>query len=334
MSEEISYHDNTSLTATEMGKLWVTYIGNSMGKCVLTYYLKNVDDLEIKSVLNDALTLSEDILHRIKEIFHQSNFPVPKGLTTEEDVNLDAPRLFADEFYLYYLGYTGRAGMSLYNAGIPIITRKDIRDFLAETLQRTVELISSVNEVLKSKGIFYGGPDIPTPKKIDFIKSQSYLNGFFGDKRPLHGLEIGHLYDDINNDTTSKALIVAFKQVVQDQKIKRYFERGKNINHRHITTATEMLYKDNLPAPPLLDQMVTDSTIPPFSDKLMLFHKMDMFSMKIRSYANGASLNGRRDIGAMYARFIMDVTLYVEDGANIMIDNGWMEQPPSALDRG
>ncbi len=55
--------------------------------------------------------------------------------------------------------------------------------------------------------------------------------------------------------------------------------------------------------------------------------------MKIRSYANGASLNGRRDIGAMYGKFLMDVSLFVEDGANIMIDHGWMEQPPEAIDR-
>ena len=50
--------------------------------------------------------------------------------------------------------------------------------------------------------------------------------------------------------------------------------------------------------------------------------------MKIRSYANGASLNGRRDIGAMYAKFLMDISLYVEDGVEIMIDHGWMEKPP------
>ena len=58
-----------------------------------------------------------------------------------------------------------------------------------------------------------------------------------------------------------------------------------------------------------------------------------MFSMKIRSYANGASVSGRRDIGALYAKFLMDISLYVEDGAEIMIDHGWMEKPPEAIDR-
>ncbi|WP_396265848.1 DUF3231 family protein [Halobacillus shinanisalinarum] len=28
-----------------------------------------------------------------------------------------------------------------------------------------------------------------------------------------------------------------------------------------------------------------------------------------------------------------DTALYAEDGSNIMIDNGWLEQPPGAADR-
>jgi Protein of unknown function (DUF3231) len=55
--------------------------------------------------------------------------------------------------------------------------------------------------------------------------------------------------------------------------------------------------------------------------------------MKIREYANGASLNGRKDIGMMYAKCLMEVSLFVEDGTNILIDNGWMEQLPLVIDR-
>lgn len=58
-----------------------------------------------------------------------------------------------------------------------------------------------------------------------------------------------------------------------------------------------------------------------------------MFSMKVRTYANALSLNGRRDIGGMYAKFLTDIARYVEDGANILINEGWMEQPPQAADR-
>ncbi len=63
---------------------------------------------------------------------------------------------------------------------------------------------------------------------------------------------------------------------------------------KHINIATEKLHDDDLPAPDLLDHLVTDSMKSPFSDRMMLFHKTETFSMKIRTYTNGASLNGRR----------------------------------------
>jgi hypothetical protein len=35
----------------------------------------------------------------------------------------------------------------------------------------------------------------------------------------------------------------------------------------------------------------------------------------------------------MYGKFFMDIGLYVQDGAKIFIDEGWMEKPPQAVDR-
>lgn len=324
--------DKSNLTIAEMGKLWATYSGNTMGYCVVSYYLKHVDDPDIKKVLDYALDLTQIYIQELKTLFIQENFPIPVGFTNE-DVNLDAPRLFKDEFYLYYLQYIGKAGMSIYSAAIPIVTRKDIRDFFVKALSDTVELLCKVNDILKSKGMLMNAPVMPSPKKVDFINDQSYLKGYLGDVRPLHGLEVAHLYDNINNDVTSKALIIGFNQGAKQKKVRKFLERGGDINKKHIERLSKKLNEDNLPAPSLLDHLVTSSTFPAFSDKLMVFHKIDMFSMKIREYANGASLNGRRDIGAMYAQCLLDVSLYVEDGANIMIENGWMEQPPETLDR-
>jgi hypothetical protein len=45
------------------------------------------------------------------------------------------------------------------------------------------------------------------------------------------------------------------------------------------------------------------------------------------------SVNGRRDIGALYVRAMTNVGLFVDDGANILIDKGWMESSPKAFDR-
>ena len=324
--------DKLHLTAAEMGKLWVVYIGNTMGKCVLSHFLKHVEDTDIKRSLENALSLSKAYVQDITLIFKQADFPIPEGFT-DDDVNLETPRLFYDDFYLYYLQYLCKAGMSIYSVAIPLVTRKDVRDFFLNCLSETAKLLSGVNDVLISKGKLMNAPVISNPEKVDFVNKQNFLNGFFGEVRQLHGLEIAHLNGCINNDVTSKALILGFSQGARDEKVKKYLERGKNINQKHIEQLSDKLNKDNLPSPTLLDHLVTTSTTPTFSDKLMVYHKIDMFSMKIREYANGASLNGRKDIGILFAKCQLDVSLYVEDGANIMIEQGWMEQPPEAIDR-
>lgn len=324
--------NNSTLTPPEMGKLWATYVGNTMGICTLSYFLKHVDDEDIKEVLEYALSISEELAEDIKQIFIQENFPIPVGFT-KDDVNLEAPRLFHDEFYLHYLQYLGKAGMSIYSVAVPLVTRRDIRNFFVDALSKTTKMMTNVNDVLTSKGKLMNAPQTPAPSQVDFVHKQSFLNNSLVNGRPLHGLEVAHLYGCINNDITSKALILGFKQGAKQERIKKYLERGKNINQKHIESISKRLNSDSIPSPTLLDHLVTTSTTPTFSEKLMVYHKIDMFSMKIREYANGASLNGRKDIGLLFAKCQLDVSLYVEDGANIMIDHGWMEQPPLVVDR-
>jgi len=315
-----------------MGKLWATYVGNTMGKCVLRYFVQHADDQAIKNNVQNALGLCEQYIQDMEGIFNQAEFPIPIGFTND-DVNLEAPRLFEDGFYLHYLQYLCKAGMSIYSVAIPLVTRRDIRDFFVKALHDTSNLMGNVNDALQSQNTFISPPVIPPPRGVDFVTKQSFLNAFFGNARPLQGLEIAHLYGSLNNDITSKAIITGFGQVARSEKVRQYLERGKKLNHKHIDLMSDKLSKDELPIPPSIDHLVRPSTEPPFSDKLMIFHKIDMFSMKIREYANGASLNGRKDIGTLFAKYQLDVALYVEDGANIMIDHGWMEQPPEALDR-
>jgi hypothetical protein len=54
---------------------------------------------------------------------------------------------------------------------------------------------------------------------------------------------------------------------------------------------------------------------------------------RIAHYGRSLGLSPRRDLGANYVRLTAEIALFTEDGANIMIDNGWLEQPPHATDR-
>ncbi|UOF92647.1 DUF3231 family protein [Fodinisporobacter ferrooxydans] len=323
---------NEKLNSAEQAKLWSTYMGNTMAICVLSYMLHHVEDQEIKIVVENALSLSEQFVKTIKEIFVQENYPIPQGFT-EEDVNVGAPRLFEDPFYLHYLKYVSKAGISLYGIAVPLMIRSDIQTFFTKCVDSTMKLVNQVNEVSIAKGLIAKPAFTPYPSHVDFIKKQTYLNGFFGEVRPLQALEITHLYDNIENNATSRAVLIGFSQVAQSEQVRAYFLRGKEIVAKHYDICSQVLQKEDVSSPPILDTLVTTSTVPPFSDKLMMFHKLDMFSMRIRTYGNALAVSARHDIAAKYGRFLLEVGNYVEDGANILIEHGWLEQPPQAADR-
>ncbi|MCC2685301.1 MAG: hypothetical protein K0R75_2200 [Paenibacillaceae bacterium] len=320
------------LNAAEQGKLWATYMGNSMATRVLSHMLAHTGDQDIRKIVKYALSLAEQYVKEIQDILIREGYPLPEGFT-DNDVNMDAPRLFADEMYLHYLKYVCKAGLNIYGIAVTLMTRPDVREFFKECLNQATVLISRVNELMTKKGVAVPAPMIPYPSKVDFIKKQNYLRGFWGEIRPLHSLEITHLYDNVENNATSKAILIGFSQVAQSDSTRSYFLRGKDIAARHYDHLNTYLQEEDLSSSPVLDPLVAASTLPPYSDKLMVAHKVDMFSMRVRTYGNALAFAARRDLAAKYAALILDVGKYAEDGAKIMIQHGWMEQPPQAVNR-
>jgi hypothetical protein len=166
------------LTSSEMGKLWATYIGNTMSTQILSNFLQHCEDEHIKTLLENGLALTKDFIKRIEGFLKKENFPLPKGFT-EEDVNLGAPRLYEDQFYAHYLKYAAKAGMSIYSVAIPLTMREDIREFFIYCMNCTTILLGQINTVLIEKKYIPKLPIIPIPDKVDFVHQQSYLNGFF-----------------------------------------------------------------------------------------------------------------------------------------------------------
>ncbi|WP_154989011.1 DUF3231 family protein [Priestia megaterium] len=328
-SKKISVKEK--LTAPGMGKLWATYMGNSMSSHILSYFLEHVEDPDIKKLLQHAKGLTEEFQSSVKDIFKKENVPIPYGFT-KEDVNLGAPKLFEDQFYVHYLKYVAKAGLSIYSIALPLMYREDVKTLLTYCMKATMELMEQIKAILMDKGFIIKPPIIPAPEKVN-IATTHYLSGFIGDVRPLHALEIAHLYDNIENNVTSKALILAFSQVVKSEKIRALFVKGEDLTNKAVERYVKKLHLDNLPAPSFLDHLITTSTFSPFSDKLMLFHKMDMFSMKMRAFGNSVAVNGRHDLALLYGKSMTNISRFVKDAADIMMENGWMETPPAAVDR-
>lgn len=113
--------------------------------------------------------------------------------------------------------------------------------------------------------------------------------------RPLNVIEITHLKANTETNILGQFLLTGFSQVADSKKVRQYLIRGKHIAKKHVQLFTSLLVEDNLPAPIEWDLEVTDSTISPFSDKLIMFHSFALIASGASNYAtaSAASLRNR-----------------------------------------
>ncbi|WP_078430046.1 DUF3231 family protein [Alkalihalobacterium alkalinitrilicum] len=321
---------NLRLTSSEISVVWSSYQNNSFSICILKYFLANVDDPEIKSVLQFALDISVQNFNFSKEILQNDKQTLPIGFT-DEDVSPNAPRLFSDSFYLYYLKNLSKVGLSVYGVALAIAAHSDVRQFLSQAIQTSTELYNKTAEMLLSKGLFVRPPYVTTPDHVDFVDNKSYLGGILNltnNNRPLNVVEITHLEANLETNSLGTALMTGFAQVAQSKKVRNHCLKGKEIAKKHVQVFTTFLTDDDLPSPMPWDLEVTDSTIAPFSDKLIMFHSSLIIASSFSNYATASAASLRTDIVASYVRLTTEVAQYGKDGVDLMIKNEWLEQPP------
>jgi len=323
---------NTSLNSAEIANIWSSFMISSIQSCIIKYLQKTVEDQETLGILNYALETVQKHHHRAMKFFQDDRHPVPQGFT-DNDVNLNAPRLFSDLFILCYIEKLAEIRINGYSTALPMTARKDVLDFFNECLASSAELYNKVTRVMLSKGFFIRSPYIETPGKIDFVKKQNYLAGFFGNRRHLNVIEISHIFNSIKVNTFRKALFIGFSQVADSKKVREYMLRGKEISTKHIKIFGSIMIKNDLPISMSWDLGVTDSTIPPFSDKLMMQHIRAMNVVEMAYYGKAFSSSTRNDLAVNFSRLMLEIGKYAEDSLNILIDNGWLEEIPQIIDR-
>ncbi|WP_078548308.1 DUF3231 family protein [Litchfieldia alkalitelluris] len=323
---------NVRLTAPELSALWTQYQSDSMSICILSHALEHSKDKEVSAILEYAIGLSESHLAKIKEMLTNESYPLPKGFS-KEDVNMNAPPLFSDTFMLQYLYTMALHGMNGYSLSVGTSVRADQRKYFTKCSAETMELYDRILDVMLQKGIFSRPPFINAPHDVDFVNKQSYLTGWFGKRRPLNGIEIGNVYYNAQKTIVKIDLEIGFAQVAGSKELREYFQRGAKICTKHIEIFGSILSEDNLPAPRKWTSEISDSIVSPYSDKLMLFHILSLISVSVGYYGSALSVCQRRDLMVQYTRLMAEIGLYAEDGTNILIKNGWMEQPPTADDR-
>nr|WP_017378949.1 DUF3231 family protein [Paenisporosarcina sp. TG-14] len=325
-------HD-TQLTSSEISFLWGIYLGDTLSICVNKYFLQHIQDKNIKTIVEHTLNLSQQHVEIVRGIFTDEEIPIPLGFT-EEDVNLKAKRLYSDTFCLNYVKGITKVGLATYSVALSSIFREDILSFNSQCIASLVELNNETTRVLLEKGLATRPPSIPYPTKVEFVHKQSFILEMLG-KRPLLGIEVANLYTNILTNNLGFCMGVGFAQVADSKELRDYFSRGIDIALKHVKVFGDYLENQSItiPLPLSSNQDVTDSTESPFSDKLMMYHLGFISAGGAGNYGVSISTSMRSDLTVDYSRLIAEVLKYSEDGLNIMIKNGWFEQPPLASHR-
>ncbi len=318
------------LTSSEISGLWNSYMGDTMIVCVLKHCIAHVDDEEIRALMQQTSDLSTQHIQEVTNLFNVEGLPVPDGYT-DSDVNINAPRLFSDGFYLQYLGFMSRVGMHNYTLILNELTRADIRDFFSRRIHEYIDLYNSSAELRLSKGIFIRAPIVEVVKEIQFIKSQDFMSDLFGEKRSMLAVELTHIFSILFANIVGRAMTTGFGQVSKDKKNSNYFFDGKTLTSNQMDDLNSLLPEENIPIPSSSDSYVTDSTVAPFSEKLMLNHSLLLISSGLSSLGMAISDTMRKDLQTKYMKLTAKGKLYAKEGTDILIDNRWLEQPPQVV---
>lgn len=323
-------NSSTKLTAAEIGSLWTSYVNDNLAICMLKYFLNMIEDKNAKLVTQFAYDLSQKHIKRITQFFNESNITVPKGFT-DDDVNVNAPRLYSDIMVMFYIFNMAKLGLSAYTLALNHSARSDIIDYFSDCIGESVKLYRKLTSSMLEKGVYIRSPIVTVTKERDYIEKQSFLKGFFTEPRSLLTVEILHIHSNILSNIIGRPLLTGFAQTAKSRRVHEYMIKGKDIASKHIKQFSSILKDEEISVSLTSDITVTNSTEPPFSDRLMMFHTTLLISSSISGYSTGLSSSLRRDLQANYIRFLTEISQYASDGAKIMIDNAWLEQPPQAV---
>lgn len=317
------------LTATEISNLWNSYTLESMVHHIFVYFANSAKDKDIISHIEYDIHTSSRHLSNYIEIFQKENLQVPRG-TTSEDYNAGAPNLFSDAFYAAYIKSLAKFALMSSVLAYTECTRDDVRKIFKEYINHLVPIDQKVTDILISKGINAVPPTVNVVDEVEFVENNNFFAGYFGEKRSLSVLEINQLFNNLYANMLGKVLLTGFVQVVRSSEIKEYFKQGMELSEKLIKTYSHKLLDEGVSLPPSLESEVLDfpGNESPFSDRLMLNHVVFLNTYGIGNKGLALAQSQRHDLSLMYSKAIVEIGLYANTGAELLIKNKWLEQPP------
>jgi hypothetical protein len=322
------------INVSEVGSLWQTYQEKTLIMRFLEYFIEKSDDNQAKNILGGLWQELNFYVKEMEDIFSKQGMVIPVGFTAE-DVRIGAPKLFDNGFDVMFVRILKEVSMGLYTLGMNMTYNKEVMAIYEGLTTVTQKIYKLSTLYLLEKGILSLPPKVSMPTKNEFIKSKKFMEGhmFSGNKRTLTDLEVGILHHNLEANNIGMQLITGFAQCAQNPEAKQYFIKGKELAKKQIKVMEDLLLEADVQLSATSGATVTASTVPPFSDKLMMHCIYILNGFSIVGSGTGAFFSLRNDIAMKSMLLAKDIYFYAQEGIEILIKNGWFEEPPQMEDR-
>ncbi|WP_100407668.1 DUF3231 family protein [Bacillus solitudinis] len=326
--------NNVPITSSELGNLWMTHQDKTMLMRFLEHFLEHTDDKEIQQIIMLSYDASAQTVEKIKNIFEQEGAAIPIGFT-ESDVIKGAPKLFNFLYEIMFLHMMSKIETSLFALYSTMAYRKDIRNFFKQLTTNSQDVYDQCVQLLLEKGVLARPAYVSMPKEVSFVQNINYLSGFnlLKETRSLNTIELSLIHHAIETNLSGMQLMMGFAQVAQDNQVKEYFVKGMKLSKDIETTLGEYLREDYIEPPATHAGKATNSTVAPFSDKIMMYITNLLTTFGLGSNALGGAFSLRSDLPRTMAVLTPKIYTFAKRGGEIMIKKGWMEEPPQVEDR-
>jgi hypothetical protein len=326
--------EQNTISGSEVGTLWLTYMEKTMILRIIEYFIEKSDEQEAKNILGMLWQELDYYVDQIKRLFKKQGIAIPVGFT-KTDVNLEAPPLYDHGFDIMFLRILKEMSMGLYTINMNMSYRVEVMTIFEGLTTVTQKVYKLATLYLLRKGFLTLPPKVTMPKTTEFAKSKGYLSGLnpFKEKRPLNDIEMGILHHAIEANNIGMQLMIGFAQCAQDKKVKQYFVKGLELAKKQIKLFEEILLDSNIHSSVTSGSTVTASTVAPFSDRLMMHCTAFLNGFSTVGTCFGTFFSLRKDINMKTSLIAQDVYFYGQEGIEIMVKNGWFEEPPQIENR-
>lgn len=325
----------SKITSSEVGVLWMSYMIKSLLKQMTGFFAQKTMEQKAKDILSNYSTTIDEYINDIKVIFDNEKAVVPEAFTGKDVFN-DATSLFDDVFYIMFLRTMMKGLMGFNSVHMSMSFRQDIRDYFEKAWNFAKVTYNTCTNYLTEQGVLARAPYVTMPKEVEYIEEKKYMSGYqiLRRKRALNTLEVAFIYQKIEVNIMAFQLMTGFAQVAKEQEVRDYFSWGKEICKKIVNNLSSLMLDSDIHAPATWAGKATDSTVPPFSDKLMLYLTNFLLSSALGGNALiGMAYSIRSDLPAKLAVIVADAARFTRAGGKLMIVHRWLEEPPQMEDR-